>query len=275
MSAGTARAPRRGRFLGGGRACRRTGLSTSAHPLRGAGATAPPSKGTLSRPFPQDPLPVECLVGGGDARCHGRAMRVRRWCRELPLGALLRLDDPSNAPERGIYVPAPPFQWLLRSRELDFGQTLLLGCKPCGTYTMTPSGIQERRPALTAPEKIRRPSRDCPQGEQVHPAGAGGRAVPLRPVRLSPRGGGRPLRVASQAARGLRPVAAPVRPPRPARREGPGAPPDEKDHLPRPRMAGEALCRGVRLPPSRGATTRSPTRTGLWRRRAWALRLSR
>lgn len=118
-----------------------------------------------ARRRPEDnPLPIPCLVGTDAARRHGRVIGCRRWSTALPHGALVRLDDPSDPPELGVFAPSPAFHWLLRTRDLGFGQALLLGCELCGTYSMAPQGIRKRPGPLTTPDEIAALVASVPEG---------------------------------------------------------------------------------------------------------------
>lgn len=100
-------------------------------------------------------LPLTCLVGSKSASRRRPDVSCRSWSGPLPPDALLRLGDASGqSPEQGVYVVAPEFHWLLRSRGLGFTRTLLLGCELCGSYTMAPEGIRERKDPLTTPERL-------------------------------------------------------------------------------------------------------------------------
>lgn len=103
----------------------------------------------------REPLPVTVLVGRDEARRNGRAVRCRRWGAGLPHGALVRLDDPSKVPPGyGMFAPSPAFHWVLRSKDLDLGRTLLLGCELCGVYAMAPEGMVRDTAPLTSPDEI-------------------------------------------------------------------------------------------------------------------------
>lgn len=105
----------------------------------------------------EEPLPVTVLVGRDEARRNGRIVRCRRWGVDLPHGALVRLDDPSRVhPEHGVFAPSPAFHWVLRSKDLDLGRMLLLGCELCGVYAMAPEGMVRDTVPLTSPDEIGR-----------------------------------------------------------------------------------------------------------------------
>lgn len=113
----------------------------------------PVVNGARRRPE-NEPLPIPCLVGTDAARRHGGSIGCRRWGVGLPHGALVRLDDPSDPPDLGVFAPSPAFHWLLRTRGLGFGQALLLGCELCGTYSMAPQGMRRRPGPLTTPGEV-------------------------------------------------------------------------------------------------------------------------